>query len=273
METKGTVVGIVGSPNREGRTNRLVSAALDGAARAGAPTECIQMADHVVDACKDCLPWVCAANRKCSFKDESFELLTEKVMSCGALVLGTPIYWWDTSGMMRYFFLKVFRVFARSAPFQGLPAFGIGVAGGTGNGLTTGMRPVYEFFQIMQMRALEPLPVTRFTIDSCIRRAGQLGAELAGMAQKRTPFTSLDERLQWYDDLPYLNLSRLTERRLLADHAVASLAGEEGPGLAMKLVESDRLAAAGETEQTAAEVTRVYDAAVKAFEEDAKQKG
>ena len=84
------------------------------------------------------------------------------------------------------------------------------------------------------------------------------------MAGKRTPFASLEERLQWYDNLPYLNLDRLAERRLLADHAVASLLNDDGAALAMKLVESDRLAAAGRTEQMAAEVTRVYDAAVKA---------
>ena len=273
METKGTVIGIVGSPNREGRTNQLVMASLKGAAQAGAATELIQMADHVVSACKDCLPWVCASNMKCSYEDAAFEFLSDKVLSCGALVLGTPIYWWDTSGMMRYFFLKMFRVFARSAPLLGLPVFGIGVAGGTGNGLVTGLRPVYQFFQVMQMKALEPLPVTRFNFDACIQKAGQLGSELAGMVGKRTPFTSLEERLQWYDNLSYLDLSRLAERRLLADHAVASLLSDDGPALAMKLVESDRLAAAGRTEQMAAEVTRVYDAAVKAFEEKAKKKG
>ena len=32
---KGIVLGIVGSPNKEGRTNQLVTAALDGAAQAG----------------------------------------------------------------------------------------------------------------------------------------------------------------------------------------------------------------------------------------------
>lgn len=263
-------MGIVGSPNRDGRTNRLVSAALEGAARAGAKTELVQMADHVVAACKDCLPWVCASNLKCTYKDAAFEFLTEKVMSCRALVLGTPIYWWDTSGMIRYFFLKMFRVFARSGPLQGLPCVGIGVAGGTGNGLVTGMRPVYEFFQIMQMRALEPLPVTRFTIDACTKRAGELGGELAGM--QRLPFASLEARLQWYDDLPYLGLKRLAERRLLADGAVGSLMGDTRAGLAAELAESDMLAAAGRAANSAAAVTRVYDAAVKAFEQDANSK-
>ncbi len=260
------VIGIVGSPNREGRTNELVAAALQGAAQAGASTELIHMSDHVVSACKDCLPWVCESARKCTYEDVAFEFLSEKLISCNALVLGTPIYWWDTSGMVRYFFLKMFRVFARSAPLQGLPALGIGVAGGTGNGLVTGLRPIYQFFQVMQMRALEPLPVTRFNFAAGIEKAHQLGIGLAGMAGSRVSFGSLDERLIWYDSLPYLNLTRLEERRLLSDLAVASMANAEGLDLAMNLVESDRLRAAGETEEMAAKVTTVYEAAVRAFE-------
>ncbi len=266
METKPAVIGIVGSPNRDGRTCRLVSSALEGAAKAGSSTELIQMADHVVSACKDCVPWVCASHKKCSYEDSAFEFLSDKMQSCGALVLGTPIYWWDTSGMVRYFFLKMFRVFARSAPFQGLPALGIGVAGGTGNGLLTGLRPLYHFFQTMQMRAIEPLPVTRFDFGACIEKAAGLGAEFAARAGKREPFASVEQRLLWYDRLPYINLSRLEERRLLADLAVGSLAGDIKGELVLKLLESDRLEAAGEKEAMGTQVAAVYEAAVSAFE-------
>ncbi len=266
MESKPTVLGIVGSPNKDGRTYRLVSSALQGAAQAGATTEIVQMADHVVSACKDCLPWVCAANKKCSYEDPAFEYLSEKLRSCRALILGSPIYWWDTTGMVRYFFLKMFRIFARSGPFNGLPAVGIGVAGGTGNGLVTGLRHLCHFFQVMQMRALEPLPVTRFNFDACMEKAAQLGSKIIEIAEKRMPFGTVEERLLWYDRLPYLGLSRMAERRLLADYVVASLSGEGRESLAVKLVEADELAAAGRTEEMASEVTCVYDAAVKAFE-------
>ena len=266
MESTGIVLGIVGSPNKDGRTYRVVAEALRGAAEAGARIELIQMADHVVAACKDCLPWVCASAKKCSYEDAAFEFLSEKLLSCGALVFGTPIYWWDTSGMVRYFFLKMFRVFARSAPLRGLPSFGLGVAAGTGNGLVSGLRPLYQFFQTMQMRALEPLPVTRFNFESSLERARQIGSKLAGMTENRNPFSSLEERLLWYDDLPYLHLTRLEERRLLAAVAVTSLGNEETEELTQSLAECDKLAAAGQTEQTAAGVTKVYEAAVKSFE-------
>jgi NAD(P)H-dependent FMN reductase len=266
MEENKVVLGIVGSPNREGRTSHLVKAALQGAAKAGAPTELVQMADHVVAACRDCLPRVCQENQKCTFEDQAFEHLSQKVLECGALVLGTPVYWWDTTGMVKYFILKMFRVYAPSAPLKGLPAVGISIAGGTGNGLISGLRPVYHFFQMLQMRALEPLPATRFNFDAAITRAGELGSQIAPMTQRRNPFTSLEERLLWYDSLPYLGLNRTGERRLLADLTTMALPSNRKSTIPFGLARADALSAAGRQLESLTEVTWVYEAGVKAFE-------
>ena len=266
MEENGTVLGIVGSPNPEGITNQLVTTALKGVADAGAPTELIQLSEYIVVACKDCLPWVCMENLKCTYDDEAFEYLSQKILNCGALVMGTPVYWWDTSGLIKYLILKMFRVYALSAPLQGLPALGFGIAGGTGNGLVSGLRPVYHFFQMMQMRALEPVPATRFNLDQALQRAGELGEQIAGMANERRPFSGLEERLVWYDNLPYLGLSRAGERRLLADQIAMDVPEEMGPDVLSGLARSDALAAAGRSVESLSEVTRVYEAGVKAFE-------
>ena len=272
MSSEHAVLGIVGSPNRSGRTNKMVSAVLEGAARKGAPTEIVHLADHVVAACRDCLPWVCQDNRKCTYEDEAFETLSQKILNCGALVLGTPVYWWDTSGMVKYLILKMFRVFARPAPLQGLTALGIAVAGGTGNGLVSGLRPVYHFFQVMQMRAMGPLPVTRFNFDTAVERAQGLGEEIAERRQ-RAPFKSLEERLLWYDALPYLTLNRFGERRLLADLIVAALPPKADPSIARDLARADALAAGGNEVESLTEIGRVYEAGVKAFEEQLSAHG
>jgi multimeric flavodoxin WrbA len=243
-----------------------VSAALAGAAKAGARTELVQMADQVVAACKDCLPWVCRTNRQCTYDDPAFEYLSEKILNCGALVLGAPVYFWDTSGMVKCLILKMFRVHAQAAPLNGLPALGIGIAGGTGNGLVSGLRPVYHFFQMMQMRALEPLPATRFNCEAALQRASALGAQLAGMVDGRQPFANLEERLMWYDALPYLGLTRAGERRLLAALTTAALPDGSDPTIARGLAAADTLSAAGRTGEALGEITRVYDAGVKDFE-------
>ncbi len=267
MPGNGSILGLVGSPNRDGRTYRMVTAAMEGASRAGALVELVQMADHVVEACKDCLPWECQIARKCAHPDAAFEFLSAKLLSCGALVLGAPIYWWDISGMVKYLILKMFRVYARSAPLNGLPAVGIGIAGGTGNGLVSGLRPIYHFFQVLQMRALEPLPVTRFNWNAARARAGELGAALAAMAGTRQPFAGLEERLLWYDGLPYLGLSRAGERRLLADLTTTALPENADPAIPRRLAQADALAARGEHLRALQEITRAYEAGVKVFEE------
>ncbi len=272
MRKAGHILGLVGSPNREGRTFQMMTAALEGAAGAGANVELVQMADHVVDACKDCLPWECMTAQRCRHEDPAFEYLSGKLLGCGALILGSPIYWWDATGMVKYFILKMFRVYARSAPLAGLPAFGIGVAGGTGNGLVSGLRPLYHFFQVLQMRALEPLPATRFNWSAALERAGELGARLAGMAGERHRFTSLEERLLWYDQLPYLGLSRAAERRLLAGLTTTALPPGADPAIASGLAHADALAARGESLQSMQEITRTYEAGVRAFEA-AQEKG
>ena len=99
MSENQSLLGLVGSPNKAGRTNELVSAALEGARSEGAAIELVQMSDCVVGACKDCLPWVCNTNQKCTYEDKNFELLSKKILDCGALVIGTPVYWGDTTGM------------------------------------------------------------------------------------------------------------------------------------------------------------------------------
>jgi multimeric flavodoxin WrbA len=266
MEQSKIVLGIVGSPNPEGRTNQLVLAALKGAAEAGATTELIQLSEYVVAACKDCLPWVCADNLKCTYEDEAFEFLSQKILNCGALVLGTPVYWWDTSGLVKYLILKMFRVYARTAPLQGLPALGLAIAGGTGNGLISGLRPVYHFFHILQMRALEPVPTTRFNFNQALTRAVELGCQIAGMTKNRAPFKGLEERLVWYDNLPYLGLSLAGERRLLADLVALETAEKMGSDVLSGLARSDAFTAAGRGVDSLSEATQVYEAGVRAFE-------
>jgi hypothetical protein len=168
MEESKTVLGIVGSPNPEGRTNQLVMAALKGASDAGATTELIQLSEYVVAACKDCLPWVCVD--------------------------------------------------------------------------------------------------TRFNFNQAQTRAVELGGQIAGMTKNRAPFKGLEERLVWYDNLPYLGLSLAGERRLLADLVALEVAEEMGSDVLSGLARSDAFTAAGRGVDSLSEVTRVYEAGVKAFE-------
>ena len=86
------------------------------------------------------------------------------------------------------------------------------------------------------------------------------------MAKRRAPFNGLEERLVWYDNLPYLGLSRAGERRLLADLVALETAEEMGTDALSGLARSDSFIAAGRDVDSLSEVTRVYEAGVRAFE-------
>jgi multimeric flavodoxin WrbA len=259
MNGEKKVLGLVGSPNKGGRTGELVSSALQGAARAGAAVDLVQMSDHILLACRDCQPWVCAANLKCTYRDEGFELLSEKIAGCGALIVGTPVYWGDTTAMVRYLFIKMCRVFARSGQLKGLPAFGIAIAGGTGNGLTTGLKPIYHFFRVMQMRPLDPVPATRFDFGLAKERAHLLGQQIGGMTAARVPFDSQEECWLAYDRLPYLGENRAAERRLLAAITAEATPAERHKDIEGDLARADVLAASGRSLDALHEISKVYN--------------
>lgn len=94
------VLGIVGSPRKEGNSDLLVSEALKGAASAGAEVERVFLASLNINPCKGCDS--CAKTGICIQKDDMIAL-TEKLLDADAVILGTPIYWWGPSAQMKAF--------------------------------------------------------------------------------------------------------------------------------------------------------------------------
>jgi NAD(P)H-dependent FMN reductase len=254
-----TVLGLVGSPRPDGLTNQLVSSALAGAKKAGANIETIQMSEFAVDACKDCLPWVCAANLKCTYPDDGLETISKKLLACDGLVFGTPVYWGDSSGLVRYMMLKMFRIYARSQPLNGIPAFGLAIAGGSGNGLISGLRPLYHFFRIMWMKGITPLPATRFDLKQASASAEESGFKVAKMAKE--PFENRDARDLWFDRLPYLAASNLEERRLLAALTYQAVPEDKKPAVQGDWTKADVLLAGDRTLESMVETSKIYDSA------------
>ena len=261
MGNDKTILGLVGSPRTDGLTNQLVSSALEGATKAGASIDLVQMSEYVVGACKDCLPSVCAGNLKCAYEDDNLEVLSEKILSCDGLVLGTPVYWSDTTAMVRLLILKLFRIYARTRPLLGLPAYGIAIAGDSGNGLLLGLRPLCHFFRTMWMRAIEPLPVTRFDLSQANIRAGESGYNLTRMTKE--PFETREDRDFWYDNLPYLTATNAEERRLLAAVAYQGVPEESKVEVRGDWSKANILITSGRTLESMIEISKIYDSSVK----------
>ena len=67
--------------------------------------------------------------------------------------------------------------------------------------------------------------------------------------------------------MPYLGLSRADERRFLADLVAQGLPPDKAEPIALGLARAHELEAAGRKLDALVEITKAYDAGLKAFEE------
>jgi multimeric flavodoxin WrbA len=103
------IIAINGSPRKDGNTATLLRNALDGAKSQGAETKFVHLIDLQYKGCISCF----ACKRKgteyigkCAMNDDLSPIL-EKTMNADAIVLGSPIYVGDITGMMRSFIERV----------------------------------------------------------------------------------------------------------------------------------------------------------------------
>jgi multimeric flavodoxin WrbA len=94
------VLGIVGSPRRNGNTHVLVSHVLKGAAEAGAATDVVLLGDLAIGECDGC--HACWRGKPCP-KADDMNALYPKIIESDVLVLGTPVYWYGPTALMKAF--------------------------------------------------------------------------------------------------------------------------------------------------------------------------
>ncbi|HPI98320.1 MAG TPA: flavodoxin family protein [Synergistales bacterium] len=104
------IMAINGSPRKNGNTAALLEKALEGAASLGADTEMIHLYDLDFKGCTSC--FACKLKNgpsygRCAMEDDLTPVL-EKIGTCHALVLGSPVYFGDVTGEMRSFMERLF---------------------------------------------------------------------------------------------------------------------------------------------------------------------
>lgn len=147
------ILGVNASPNRAGRTARLVESTLYGAKRTGAAVGSINLADFRVGVCQACkggwgphFPPNTADARNCRLKDD-FPLLQEQIRSCEVLVFASPVYFGDISELAKTFLDRLRRCNwpPRESPLSGKCLVSIAV-GDTGNGALETLAAIEKYF-------------------------------------------------------------------------------------------------------------------------------
>jgi NAD(P)H-dependent FMN reductase len=247
------VLGIVGSPRKNGRTNALIQAALSGAASAAAQTQTVYLVDY------DVRPFTggggaADANTYCP---EELSTLCEQA---DALVVGAPVYYGDINGLTKDWMDSV-----RIANSNGKPALGFAIAGGSGKGLISGVQSIYHWFYHRQVRAIDPTPVSRFNMQGAIDSLHASGARLVEMAYKREPFPGAGREDRWadvlayYATLPFFDQDPVDEFLMLAEQLISISTGDQVAAAQAELDQALALVAEDKRSEGGPHAVRAYE--------------
>jgi multimeric flavodoxin WrbA len=214
------ILGIVGSPRKNGRTDELVEACLKGARSRSVETRKIYLVDYEIKHY--------TGTRG---SEEAYhycpEELSRSCIEADAIVLGAPVYWGDINGLTKGFMDTV-----RMDDPNGKYALGIAVAGGTGKGLLSGIQSIYHFFFHRQLRGIDPTPVSRFNFQESLKLLENRGCKVAELSKEKAPFPGSTREECWpyvaayYATINYLKCDIVDEFIMLATDLIKISKGE-----------------------------------------------
>ena len=246
------VLGIVGSPRKDGRTNSLIDAVLEGAKSREVEIKKVYLVDYEIKPFKGS-----------GGSEEAYRYCPEDLSklcdSADAIALGAPVYWGDINGLTKDFMDTV-----RIPITNGKPALGVAIAGGSGKGLLSGVQSIYHFFFHKQMRGIDPTPVSRFNLQESLEKLRISGGKLADLSKKMKPFLgkTADDRwpavLAYYASLKYLNCDPVDEFIMLAGQLIKISKGKKAEEAKKELDKASALIAEGKKTEAAKRAVRSY---------------
>ncbi len=195
------ILGIVGSPRKGKVTDQLITKCLEGVEKAGSEAKKVYLTDYPLQS------W----SEKTKLPEELDQLWVE----AEGYIIGAPVYWGSISGLA-----KDFMDTAKITDVNGKYGLGIAVAGGTGRGLCSGIQTIYRFFYHRKIRAVYPTPVSRFNLQGILSTIDDTSRRVAELSRKKNPFEGDQDRMEYYENLQYLNYTYLDEMLLLADQLI-----------------------------------------------------
>ena len=110
------IVILSGSPRKDGNTDKLVSAFIDGAESAGKAVSLFRVADMEIGGCLGC-GYCFKEKGVCVQKDDMPQIL-DALHKAGAFVLATPIYFFNVSAQLKLAIDRTYALLSDKAPIK-----------------------------------------------------------------------------------------------------------------------------------------------------------
>ncbi|MGQ9680942.1 MAG: flavodoxin family protein [Anaerolineae bacterium] len=270
------IIGILGSPHREGLTARLLQAALEGAREAGAEIKLYHLADQSLQACCAC-EGDCWGRLYC-VRDRESTAWQAQLQDCQGLVMAVPVYCWQLPGLTSLFMDRMrWDTGSVLQPRNPRAALGIACAGGSGTGCVLALQALYRYFYNWAFHGIAPLPASRFNHAQALVEARTRGADLVSAIRAGIqPFSSLGAAMAHYEALPHMKETPLDELRLLVQWLRRGLL-EHDVTLPFAFVQqadaAERAWQQGRRERAAAHLSRAYGMGVRLWQEQVEARG
>lgn len=158
------VVIVSASPNVVGLTNSCVDICRQTLGKLKIETEWIILNQYNIQKCEACgkRGWgICLEEHKCKLKDD-FNELKEKVIEFDAMIVVSPVYFYEMSESAKTFFdrLKRCEAFHKNSKLKGKNILCIACAGGSGDGTDNTLNSMKILAKFLQMKVVKLLGVT-----------------------------------------------------------------------------------------------------------------
>jgi len=171
-----------GNPKTEGLTQSVIDAVKAGAVEGGADVDEIRLCDMNLQVCQVCGGgWgVCRAENYCAHGDDGFEDARARLRASDAIVIATPVYWWETSEALKSFLDRLRRCeFNASGTVRDKQVLLIAVPGGSGNGLLSCLEQMERWCRHTGAVIFDYIGVNRWNSDYKREAARAAGRALA----------------------------------------------------------------------------------------------
>ena len=168
------ILGIAGSPRKNGNTEILVKEALSIAHSCGAETEIIHASEENIKSCDGCES--CKVTGKCHI-DDGMQDIYRKLLQSDGIIFGSPVYYWSVTSQIKALIDRTF-AFKRKKQLRNKVAGAIVVF--RGSGASFALSTLNNYFNLQSM-----IPARSIGSRTEEELAIELGCGVIAFADKR----------------------------------------------------------------------------------------
>ncbi len=137
------VIGISGSPRKDGNTEILVKYALEPFREQGWEVQEFFLSGKVIKPCRGCE--TCRATGVCTITDDDMTYIYEEFKTCNAFIIGSPVYYRNITAQLKALFDRSF-AFGIKRPLEGKVGGAIAVGRGEGGGQSLVLSIIHNYY-------------------------------------------------------------------------------------------------------------------------------